>query len=123
MRLFTLLIFHKKGYSQLIGGDLSTHEHSLVVFIKEGLPLICETSQESTDKNYLRSRLSLLHALLCFLLYIPVSAALTLSSDPPILISLDEPADSIIHEYDLVDFVKKGLPWSCNASLKGSENK
>lgn len=97
MRLFTLLIFHKKGYSQLIGGDLSTHEHSLVVFIKEGLPLICETSQESTDKNYLRSRLSLLHALLCFLLYTPVSAALTLSSDPPILISLDEPADSIIH--------------------------
>ena len=58
--------FSLKSYLPLIRRDSSTHMHSLVVYVKEGLPFLRDLSLENSADSYLCFQLTLLHSVFYF---------------------------------------------------------
>ena len=58
--------FSVSRYLPLIRKDSSTHVHVLAVYVKEGLPIARDLSQENSADSYLCFRLALLHPLSYF---------------------------------------------------------
>ena len=58
--------FSVRGYLPLIQKDSSSHMHGLAVYVKEGLPFVCDLSLENSADSYICFRLALLHSVSYF---------------------------------------------------------
>ena len=58
-----------RGYLPLIQKDSVIHMHDLAVYVKEGLPIARDRSQENFANSYLCFQLALVHSWSYFFLY------------------------------------------------------
>ena len=113
--------FSVRGYLPLIQKDSVIHMHDLAVYVKEGLPIARDQSQENFANSYLCFRLALVHSWSYFFLYWSPSLLLymffdSMSSNIDQILSIDPSANVFVFGKFNVHY-KDWLIYSCGTDV------
>ena len=115
--------FSVRGYLPLIQKDSVIHMHDLAVYVKEGLPIAQDQSQENFANSYLCFRLALVHSWSYFFLYWSPSLLLymffdSMSSNIDQILSINPSANVFVFGKFNVHY-KDWLIYSCGTDMPG----